>query len=51
MQRAGDILQYHAEVHKGSVNMRVLTSRLNETSQQGWRLQAREGFDKPVPPA
>lgn len=38
MQQPGCIPQYHAEVDKGSINMRFLTSRLNEIGQQGWRL-------------
>jgi hypothetical protein len=38
MQQPGYIPQYHAEVNKGSVNMRFLTGRLNEMGQQGWRL-------------
>ena len=29
---------YTTEVNKGSVNMRWLTSHLNEMAQQGWRL-------------
>jgi hypothetical protein len=40
MQQAGYIPQYHAEVNKGSVNMRFLTGRLNEMGQQGWRLHS-----------
>jgi len=40
MQQPGYIPQYHAEVNKGSVNMRFLTGRLNEMGQQGWRLHS-----------
>ena len=40
MQQSGYIPQYHAEVNKGSVNMRFLTGRLNEMGQQGWRLHS-----------
>jgi len=37
MQPLGYVPQYHAEVNKGSVNMRLLTGRLNEMGQQCWR--------------
>ena len=40
MQQLSYIQQYHAEVNKGSVNMRSLTGRLNEMGQQGWRLHS-----------
>jgi hypothetical protein len=39
-QPLGYVPQYHAEVNKGSVNMRFLTGRLNEMGQQGWRLHS-----------
>lgn len=32
--------QYQTEVNKGSVNMRSLTTHLNEMGQQGWRLHS-----------
>jgi hypothetical protein len=38
MKQPGYIPQNHAEVDKGSVNIRFLTGRLNEMGQQGWRL-------------
>ena len=39
-QQAGYIPQPHAEVNKGSVNMRFNTGRLNEMGQQGWHLHS-----------
>lgn len=30
--------EYHAEVNKGSINMRSLTGDLNEKGADGWRL-------------